>query len=175
METKRLTLRHFIKSDSASCFEGWGQDKELGKYIISYPMKNVQQMDHYIEGLLSNEHAWLITHKTTTEAIGYVTLDIPYEQLGIGEIAYVIGAKYQHQGYASEALNCVLEEYLINRRLYMIEAKYNETNIASKNLLQKLGFHIDGILRERRIDFASGKRTNLVICSLTSEELYKNS
>lgn len=53
METKRLTLRHFIKSDSASCFEGWGQDKELGKYIISYPMKNVQQMDHYIEGLLS--------------------------------------------------------------------------------------------------------------------------
>ena len=86
-----------------------------------------------------------------------------------------IGAKYQHQGYALEALNCVLEEYLINRRLYMIEAKYNETNIASKNLLQKLGFHIDGILRERRIDFASGKRTNLVICSLTSEELYKNS
>ena len=41
METKRLTLRHFIKSDSASCFEGWGQDNELGKYIISYPMKNI--------------------------------------------------------------------------------------------------------------------------------------
>lgn len=174
METKRLTLRHFIKSDSSACFESWGQDKELGKYIITYPMKDVQQIEHFVETLLSNEHAWLIVHKTTNVVIGYVTLDIPYEQLSIGEIGYVIGEKYQKQGYALEALDCILEEYLVNRNLYMIEAKYNETNTASGNLLHKLGFHIDATLRDRRIDLESGKRTNLVICSMTLEEYHKN-
>ena len=170
METKRLTLRHFAKNDSSACYESWGQDKKLGKYIISYPMKNLQQMEYFIEGLAANPHSWIIIHTASNTPIGYITLDIPYEQLGIGEIGYVIGEKYQNQGYASEALNCILEEYLVNQSLYMIEAKYNETNTASANLLLKVGFHIDGILRDRRIDFESGKRVNLVICSLTSEE-----
>ena len=173
METTRLILRHFTQADSVACFENWGQDKELGKYIISYPMKDIQQMEHLVEGLLSNEHAWLIVHKKTSAVIGYVTLDIPYEQLGIGEIGYVIGEKHQKQGYASEALNCILEEYLVNRNLYMIEAKYNETNTASANLLHKLGFQIDGTLRDRRIDLDSGKRANLVVCSMTREEFEK--
>lgn len=91
---------------------------------------------------------WLIVHKETDAVLGYATLDIPYEQLGIGEIGYVIAEKYQKRGYASEALNCILEEYLVNRDLYMMEAKYNETNTASANLLQKLGFQIDGALRD---------------------------
>ena len=34
---------------------------------------------------------------------------------------------------------------------YMLEAKYNIRNMASGNLLKKLGFQIDGELRNRRI------------------------
>ena len=52
----------------------------------------------------------------------------------------------------------------------MIEAKYNVNNIASGNLLKKLGFQVDGELRDRRIDLVSGKRNNLVVCSITKEE-----
>ena len=52
----------------------------------------------------------------------------------------------------------------------MLEAKYNVSNTASGNLLKKLGFQIDGELRNRRIDIVSGKRSNLVICSITKED-----
>ena len=52
----------------------------------------------------------------------------------------------------------------------MLEAKYNISNMASGNLLKKLGFQIDGELRNRRIDIASGERKNLVICSITKED-----
>jgi len=63
-------------------------------------MKDIQQMRNYVAELSENENAWIITDKKRNTVIGYITLDIPYEQLGIGEIGYIVGAKYQHQGYA---------------------------------------------------------------------------
>ncbi len=173
MKTERLLIRNFTQDDAETCFQSWGQDKELGKYIISYPMKDIQQMRNYVAELSENENAWIITDKKRNTVIGYITLDIPYEQLGIGEIGYIVGAKYQHQGYAFEAINCVMKEYFINKNMYMIEAKYNETNIASSKLLEKTGFQVDGKLRDRRIDFTTGERSNLIVCSMTRQEFMK--
>ena len=82
----------------------------------------------------------------------------------------MIGERYQHKGYAYEAIHCILQEYLVDRDLYMIEAKCNVNNTASIYLLKKLGFQVDGELRDRRIDFMSGKRSNLMICSITKED-----
>ena len=58
----------------------------------------------------------------------------------------------------------------MKRDMYMLEAKYNISNLASGNLLKKLGFQLDGELRNRRIDITSGERKNLVICSITKED-----
>lgn len=82
----------------------------------------------------------------------------------------VIGERFQNKGYAFEALQCIIKEYLMKRDMYMLEAKYNISNLASGNLLKKLGFQLDGELRNRRIDIASGERKNLVICSITKED-----
>ena len=100
-------------------------------------------------------------------------MDIPYDILGIGEIAYLLGEKYQHRGYALEAMEAVIAYLFMERKLYMIEAKYNEDNIASGNLLKRLGFQMDGILRDRRIDRETGKRSSLVVCSITQNDYSK--
>lgn len=55
--------------------------------------------------------------------------------------------------------------------MHLIEAKVNETNTASMKLLEKLGFQMDGRLRDRRIDLQSGNRNDLIIYSITREEL----
>ncbi|MBP3489939.1 MAG: GNAT family N-acetyltransferase [Roseburia sp.] len=169
LETERLFIRNFEMEDAHSCLKGWGEDKNLGKYILGYPMEE-DQMISFVSALAENKNAWVIVEKVSQNCIGYITIDIPYMQLGIGEIGYVIGERYQHKGYAHEAINCILQEYLVTRDMYMIEAKYNVNNIASGNLLKKLGFQVDGELRDRRIDLVSGKRNNLVVCSITKEE-----
>ncbi|MEZ3473785.1 MAG: GNAT family N-acetyltransferase [Lachnospiraceae bacterium] len=64
----------------------------------------------------------------------------------MGELGYIIGEKYQKQGYAFEAAKCILQEYLINRGFYLLEAKCNETNRASLKVLEKLGFRIEAAL-----------------------------
>lgn len=169
LKTERLLIRNFKIEDSCSCFKGWGKDESLGKYIVGYPMEE-KQMESFVSALAENENAWVIVEKDSMNCIGYITVDIPYIQLGIGEIGYVIGERYQHKGYAYEAIHCILQEYLVDRDLYMIEAKCNVNNIASIYLLKKLGFQVDGELRDRRIDFMSGKRSNLMICSITKED-----
>lgn len=165
-ETERLRIRHFAIGDASSCLEGWGTDRNLGRYIFGYPMEKVQ-MESFVKALAENNDAWVIVEKESQKCIGYITIDIPFMQLGIGEIGYVIGEKYQQKGYAFEALNCIIQEYLVAKDLYMLEAKYQADNLASGSLLRKLGFRIDGQLRDRRMDTETGKRMDLVICSIT--------
>ena len=45
IETERLRIRNFVSEDSKSCFESWGKDKDLGKYIILYPMSEICEME----------------------------------------------------------------------------------------------------------------------------------
>lgn len=169
-ETERLRIRNFHRSDASLCWESWGQDESLGQYIASYPMTDLGQMEELVRGFLSNEDAWVIEDKGSEKIVGYITVDIPYRQLGVGEIGYVIGEKYQKHGYAFEAIHCILAEYLINQGLYMIEAKCNETNHASLKLLEKAGFHVDGRLRGRRMNLLTGERTDLIVASVTQAE-----
>ena len=170
-ETERLRIRNFISKDSKSCFESWGKDKKLGKYIILYPMSDISQMESLVSSLKKNKHAYVLEDKVTGNVIGYITVDIPYDLLKIGELGYVIAEKFQHLGYAYEALTCIIKKYLYEEDLYLLEAKYNENNIASSKLLNKLGFQREASLRGRRIDGFSGERNNMIVCSITKDEV----
>lgn len=171
IETERLRIRNFTSEDSKRCFESWGKDKDLGKYIILYPMSEVSQMESLVSSLEKNKHAWVLEEKKSGNIIGYITVDIPYDLLKVGELGYLIAEKYQHMGYAYEALTCMIKKYFYEEKLYLLEAKFNENNIASSKLLNKLGFQMEASLRGRRIDSYSGQRNNLIICSLTKDEV----
>lgn len=173
METDRLILRHFCEDDSADCYKNFGEDKKLSQFIAIFPVKDSNEMKMWIRKWSNNLHIWAVVEKKILQPIGYIAIDIPYPQLQIGEIGYVIGEKFQHFGYALEAVSCILKEYFINQNLYLIEAKYNESNTASGKLLERLGFQKECSLRGRRIEPQTKKRTNLCICSITQEEYLK--
>lgn len=170
LETARLWIRNFRKSDVGPCWESWGQDEALGKYILSYPMTGIWQMEKLVQGFLTNKDAWVIVDKVSGKPIGYITVDIPYRPLGVGEVGYVIGARNQGQGYAFEAVCCILTEYFDNQGLYLVEAKCSEENLASLNLLEKVGFHVDGRLRGRRMNLLTGERSDMIVVSITQDE-----
>ena len=168
-ETERLCIRHFDLADVDSCYKGWGQDEQLGKFIVGYPMAK-ETMESFVMAMAGNENAWVIAEKKSGQCIGYMTVDIPYPQLAIGEIGYVIGEHFQRKGYAYEAVSELLRIYFKEKSMYMMEAKYNVNNVSSEKLLKKLGFVTDGILRNRRIDLQTGQRCDLVVCSICRDE-----
>ena len=139
--TTNLQLREFNESDAPKCYDNFGQDEESGRYLPMFPMKCVEEMERFINGYRGaegeNAFTWLIEKRNTGEPMGYVSVEIPYKELNIGEISYLLGRKYQGKGYAYEAVHAVLKDMFQMQDLYMMEAKYNVNNVASRNLLKK--------------------------------------
>ena len=174
IETNRLLLRKFTANDVEECFVNFGQDKEIGHYLPMYPVDDKAKMKNIIDGFIgayeTGAFIWLIEEKEAQTPIGYVCVDVPYRELGVGEIAYLLGEKFWGKGYATEAVRAVVAFMFQKEGLHLIEAKYNENNTASAKLLKRLHFTKEGVLRDRRIDFFTGKKCDLVICSLSEDE-----
>ena len=63
-------------------------------------------------------------------------------------LGYWIGARYARNGYMKEALKLLIPSLFIDLRLNRIEAATLEENTASRNLLKKIGFKKEGVLRK---------------------------
>ena len=174
IETTRLLLRKFHEHDTDECFTNFGQDRELGRYLPMYPVEDKEKMKDIIDGFIQAYQAgafiWLIVEKSENTPMGYVSVDVPYHKLRIGELGYLLGEKFQGKGYATEAVEAVVDYMFQKENLHLIEAKYNEKNIASGNLLERIHFTKECVLRDRRIDLLTGERADLVICSLKDNQ-----
>ncbi len=170
METKRLILRPFEERDVRGCFENFGQDEQIGRYIPAFPVRTPEAMAAVLAPFYGNENIRVMVEKETASPIGYISADIPYERLGVAEIGYVLGSAFWHKGYAGEGVRELIRYLFARRGLYLIEAKVNETNAASVRLLERLGFQREACLRGRRMDWVSGERNNLLVYSLLREE-----
>lgn len=62
-------------------------------------------------------------------------------------LGYWIGKIHSRNGYMKESLKILLPSLFIDLRLNRIEAATLEENVASRNLLKKLGFKKEGLLR----------------------------
>ena len=63
-------------------------------------------------------------------------------------LGYWIGEKHSRNGYMKEALKLLIPSLFVDLRLNRLEAATLEENIASKNLLKKIGFKKEGVLRK---------------------------
>lgn len=176
LETDRLTLRKFVIEDVDQSFVNWASDYDTSKYFAFYPHKEKSDTENIIKQWISayqNENAgyiWAIVEKNSNEVIGNISADASYRILNICEVAYMLGSKWWKKGYATEALNAIIQYLFMKEDFYLIEAKYNFSNTASGKLLQKVGMKQDGILRDRRIDKETGQRNDLVISSMLKSE-----
>ncbi|CAK0759849.1 (ribosomal protein S5)-alanine N-acetyltransferase [Azospirillaceae bacterium] len=64
-----------------------------------------------------------------------------------GTIGYWIGQQFTRQGFANAAVCLVLEHAFMTLGLHRIEASCLPSNNASRNLLQKVGFALEGCAR----------------------------
>ncbi|MFZ6644942.1 GNAT family N-acetyltransferase [Undibacterium sp. TJN25] len=69
-----------------------------------------------------------------------------------GEIGYALGRQYWGQGYMHEALLLLVEHGFRKLALHRLEAEIDPRNEHSAKSLLRLGFVLEGTLRERWID-----------------------
>jgi ribosomal-protein-alanine N-acetyltransferase len=167
IETNRLLIRPYVESDLNDAFELM-QEKELFKYL---PM-DVMSFDEYKELFfwlidcydVSHKDNWFkysfsINLKESGMHIGWCGVgSLDYNHSDI-EVFYLIGKPFWSNGYATEAMNGLINYCFNSLQLQRISAVVKPENVSSKKVLEKLGlkqqYTVNGL--PEKFDFYNGE------------------
>lgn len=140
MITKRLEIRRFKNEDLDNIY-CYLSDPEVVKYE-PYKALNKEQCNNYLTSMMNSNDFWAIVLKEKNIVIGQVYLANTSSYLW--ELGYVFNSKYQHKGYASEAVARLLQYVFDEQGAHRVSAHCNVENNPSWMLLERLGFRREG-------------------------------
>ncbi|WP_166000656.1 GNAT family N-acetyltransferase [Bacillus sp. Cs-700] len=154
LETERLNLQPFIKED-ANRIKELAKNKELATILgLPYPYE-LEHAEEWIaiqpeliqEGL---EYPLTIVTKNENQIIGTITLRIDKNN-NKGELGYWIGRDFWGNGFATEAVNRMIEFGFKHLDLNKVWASAISRNKASIIVLEKAGLQKEGRLKQNRL------------------------
>lgn len=144
LETERCIVRELSLDDLDALFALY-EDGEITKYTDAlYPYEEEKEFQRaYIENMYRyfGYGLWLVFSKESGALIGRAGLEHReyHEEIEL-ELGYIIGTKYQGQGYATEVCKAILEYAKENTSFTRINALIDAENVVSERLAEKLGF-----------------------------------
>jgi RimJ/RimL family protein N-acetyltransferase len=149
----RLQLRHVRPADLQDLYALFS-DPAVMRYWSTPPMTCITQAQKYLTAIWRGQHQgtlfqWAIARLDDDRLIGTCTLfglDLPN---GRAEIGYALRHDHWGGGWAYEALTQVCTHVFDVLKLRRLEADVDPRNPRSLQLLQRLGFVREGLLRER--------------------------
>jgi len=141
LETKRLILRKPRKEDWEDIVEGVGNlEVSRNLAVVPYPYDKKEAMKWIakcIREKKTNNYIFFIELKSEEKVIGVTQIHI---MEGVATTASWINKKYWRKGYSLESKVSVLDFAFKKLKLRKIESKVFVENIASNEMLKKLGF-----------------------------------
>lgn len=173
IETDRLILRKFEITDYEDMYNNWANDINVAKssgFPVHTNINDTKDLVKYWveEYKLDYIFNWIIIEKSSNKAIGSITVVNKDLKNKICELGYNVGQKWWNMGYATEALNKVVE-YLFNINIFnTITAGCYAYNIGSMRVLEKNGFKKSATTRDdTNVDT---KENSLVKYSITQND-----
>ncbi len=154
-ETERLVLKMLNKDaapmvlsffeENKDLFEPWEPTRGRNFYTLPYQRAFLTAEHHLMaEGKLIRY--WVFLKDRPTEIIGTVCfqniLREPYHSCSLG---YKISSRYLHQGYATESTRKCIDIIFHEYQMHRIDAYIMPGNTASIKVVERLGFHKEGI------------------------------
>ncbi len=153
LTTDRLILKQMSESDAPAIFKIKSDAESTARYGQN-PHKSVEETARWINLALETyreekDIMWSIFQKGEEVPIGLVTLwNLNADSL-MGELGYELNRDYWRHGIMFEALKAVIDWAMGGMDINRIEACPIEENSGSVRILEKLGFKLEGNLRER--------------------------
>ena len=151
--TSRLVLRPLRLSDSAEVF-AYRSDPEVARFQMWDP-RDVKEVHSFIEDLRdlrpNTPDTWYqlaITLRESGLLIGDCGLHFPLKEPSQVEVGITLAPAHQRQGYATEALERVMEYLFVSLGKHRIYARVDPRNEASMALLERVGMRKEAHLRE---------------------------
>ncbi|MGL5836683.1 MAG: GNAT family N-acetyltransferase [Waterburya sp.] len=162
LETEKLWLRQTIQEDTEAVFAVFSEPNVTQFHNLD-TFTHLEEAVRVIEGRAKGFKSergirWGIALKPNNYLIGSCGLTWNKEA-NAAEIGYELASQFWRQGIMSEALKAILQYGFGNREVQFVIAHIMLENIASRRLLEKLGFQSQGILQEH--GFWKGKHHDL--------------
>ncbi len=172
LQTPRLTLGELQEGHTEALHKIWTDPKVL-EYLVLDPFTEMEQsreMIRILRGLFpaSEGIRWALIRKTSGEVLGTCGLHKWDKEHHRAEIGYEITSRAWRQGLMSEALEAALGYAFSSMECNRVEALVTLGNKASRGILEKTGFTLEGTLRQ--YEWARGKFQDQWIFSLLREE-----
>lgn len=153
LETERLTLESIRLEDAKILYEEIFNDFEYYKFYFQLPYKTFEDFfrtiqkyqEYYEEG---NHFIWGIRLKNNKKIIGIVLLHGKDKLNNSCKIGYIISKQEQNKGYITEAIKSVISFCFEVLEIHRIEANVLPNNLKSIKILEKIGFHYEGLKKE---------------------------
>ncbi|MEH7225320.1 GNAT family protein [Bacillus sp. JJ1566] len=151
LETERLRLREIVHHDAQGIFDCFS-NHDVTRYYGQDPLTELKQAEQFVEFFANNYKEkrgmrWAIELKERDGLIGTIGFNAWSPKHKRAEIGYELHPQYWRKGYVTEAASKVISYGFNELGLTRIGAVVFLENKASNDLLTKLGFEKEGILR----------------------------
>lgn len=147
METERLILR------TARC----GDEKDLmeirnSEYVLKYNCMSKLTAEHLqeqVEKDMKSDDTFYIELKDNHKIIGMIGIEADSLRYGVNSLclSYYLGEEYSSKGYMTEALRKIIRYAFEEKHVDVISVRVFKDNMASRRLVEKLGFTNEGCIR----------------------------
>lgn len=148
IETERLILRPFEKSDAEALFE-MEKNPNVHQYLWQKPVENIDEVYAYIE-MVQKQYAergigrFSTILKETGELIGWTGIKFINDHIENGntnfyDYGYRLNEKFWNKGYASEATKAWFDYGFNQMKIEKMNAYTHAENVASNHILEKHG------------------------------------
>jgi ribosomal-protein-alanine N-acetyltransferase len=146
VETDRLILRRYQLSDAQDMFLNWVTDAEVTRFWGWSPHRDIEETRSKLRGWIEqydtpSVYHWVIVHKESNQAIGYIYLSSIDEEQECAAVHYLISRKCWNQGIATEACKAIIGYAFSHIGLQTINTYHHVDNPASGRVMQKSGMH----------------------------------
>lgn len=149
LETERLALRPLAEDDIEDFYEYLSDPELCRMYYGLAGSVDRSTAEQIFTSFCNGEKTYALVYKQEQKMIGHVivtALELPEQEVeklsalkGV-TVAFAVSAKYQRQGFVTEALHEVIRELFTVRGYDYIHCAYFDFNHASAKLQEKLGF-----------------------------------
>lgn len=147
LETKRCIVRELELSDMDDLFSMYAEpgmtDYMEGLYEYE---EELEYQKAYIENMYRfyGYGMWLVFEKKTGTLIGRAGVEHREELNGEMELGYAIRTSFQHQGYAYEVCQAIVQYAGEELQAHLLHCLIEKGNVISEKLAVKLGFSYHG-------------------------------
>lgn len=156
-ETQRLLLKiigpdyardvlQFYLNDK-ELFEKYESDRTPNFYSESH-QQTILQVEYGLALKMQQIRFYVFLKENPNQIIGTVCLYHVSNTYSHAELGYKFSTEFHHKGYASEAVEKLIDIAFMELNLHRITAHVQEENLPSIRLLKGMGFEVEGVCRD---------------------------